>query len=128
VLPAGTVLTPHIVEFNRLAASLGFEKASSTRDRIYQAVRLAEKRNVVVVLKGRYTLITNGTEPHVFNTTGNPGMATAGSGDVLTGMILGLLAQGIEPYKAAVAAVYLHGQAGDRAMAAYTATDLIDFF
>lgn len=140
VLPAGTVLTPHAVEFNRLAASLGFEKASSTRDRIYQAVRLAEKRNVVVVLKGRYTLITNGTEPHVFNTTGNPGMATAGSGDVLTGMVLGLLAQGIDPSKAAVAAVYLHGQAGDRAMAAvlqgsqteygvaaYTATDLIDF-
>ena len=126
VLPVGTVLTPHTVEFNRLAASLGFEKASSTRDRIYQAVRLAEKRNVLVVLKGRYTLITNGTEPHVFNTTGNPGMATAGSGDVLTGMVLGLLAQGIDPFKAAMAAVYLHGQAGDRAMAAYTATDLID--
>lgn len=139
LLPSGTVLTPHTVEFDRLAASLGFERAVCTRDRIYQAVTMAEKNNVVVVLKGRYTLITNGQEPHLFNTTGNPGMATAGSGDVLTGMLLGLLAQGIAPYQAAVTAVYLHGQAGDRALAAfslgqtgisaesYTAADLIRF-
>jgi NAD(P)H-hydrate epimerase len=128
VLPKGTVLTPHAGEFDRLVSALGWEKAPCSHDRIFQAIALAKKWNVVVVLKGRYTLITNGDEPHLLNTTGNPGMATAGSGDVLTGIILGLLAQGIPAYHAAAAGVFLHGQAGDRAagMSAHiTATDII---
>ena len=97
-----------------------------------QAVRMARERNIVIVLKGRYTLTATPEEPHWFNPTGNPGMATAGSGDVLTGIILGLLAQGYDSQTAAVLGVYLHGMAGDNAVSSRQHThllagDIIDF-
>ena len=78
---------------------------------------MAVKHKIIVVLKGRYTLIATQNGPHWFNPDGNPAMATAGSGDVLTGIILGLLAQGYEPRTAAVLGVWLHARAGDRAAA-----------
>ncbi|HPV87953.1 MAG TPA: NAD(P)H-hydrate dehydratase, partial [Bacteroidales bacterium] len=82
------------------------------------AVGIAGEHNLVIVLKGRYTLTATPEGPHWFNPTGNSGMATAGSGDVLTGVILGLLSQGYEPVHAAVLGAYLHGNAGDRATVA----------
>ena len=132
LIPAGTVITPHPGEFDRIAAVCGESKAKNGQERAMQAVKMARDRNVVVVLKGRYTLIATPGGPHWFNPTGNPGMATAGSGDVLTGIILALLAQGYEPSIAAVLGVYLHGKAGDKAAAsgAHTflmAGDIIDF-
>ncbi|MFA5301871.1 MAG: NAD(P)H-hydrate dehydratase [Bacteroidales bacterium] len=116
LIPAGTVITPHPGEFDRLAAAFGESKAKNGQERAMQAVKMARERGLVVVLKGRYTLTATPSGPHWFNTTGNPGMATAGSGDVLTGIILGLLAQGYEPSLAAVLGVYLHGKAGDKAI------------
>jgi NAD(P)H-hydrate epimerase len=76
----------------------------------------AERHNVYVVLKGAYTGIAAPDGRYWFNTTGNPGMATGGSGDVLTGLITGLLAQGLEPLEAALTGVYIHGLAGDKAV------------
>ncbi len=114
-IPRGTVLTPHPKEFDRLAGAAGMPAAGSGYDRAMQAVEFSRRYGVVVLLKGHYSLIATPDGPHWFNTTGNPGMATAGSGDVLTGIILGLLAQGYMPENAAVAGAYLHGQAGDRA-------------
>src|SRR5207302_9599596 len=87
--------------------------------------------NLVVVLKGHGTIVTDGRR--VFrNTTGNPGMATGGSGDVLTGLIAALLGQGLEPFAAAQLGVYVHGRAGDLARADFgevglIASDLLDF-
>jgi len=131
MIPAGTVITPHPGEFDRLAAAYGESKAKNGQERALQAVKMARERNIVVVLKGRYTLIATPEGPHRFNPTGNPGMATAGSGDVLTGIILALLAQSYEPSLAAVLGVYLHGKAGDKAIASgahkfLMAGDLID--
>ena len=80
---------------------------------------------MVVVLKGAYTGIALPDDSYWFNTTGNPGMATGGSGDVLTGMITGLLAQGLNPGDAALAGVYLHGLAGDLAVEALSEEALI---
>lgn len=102
---APTVLTPHDGEFMRLA-DLG-------TDRQLAAAGLAKELGCVVVLKGHETLITDAHSCYR-NTTGNPGMAVGGSGDVLAGILASLLGQGIEPVKAAAAAVWLHGAAGDR--------------
>jgi NAD(P)H-hydrate epimerase len=76
-------------------------------------MEFSRKHNLIVVLKGAYTSVSEPDGNVWFNSTGNPGMATAGSGDVLTGMILSLLAQGLVPVNAAIAGVYLHGLAGD---------------
>jgi NAD(P)H-hydrate epimerase len=100
-----TVLTPHDGEFIRLAGALG-------ADRLGAASALARELETIVVLKGHETLITDG-EISYRNRTGNPGMAVGGSGDVLAGMIVSLLGQGIVPIEAAAAAVWLHGAAGD---------------
>jgi hydroxyethylthiazole kinase-like uncharacterized protein yjeF len=110
LLPENTILTPHPREFDRLAgeSSGGYERHLKQRE-------FAAKYRVIVVLKGAYTGIAFPDGSYRFNTTGNPGMATGGSGDVLTGLITGLLAQGIAPGDAAVAGVYLHGLAGDLA-------------
>jgi len=107
-LPAGSILTPHPKEFERLVGKWDndFEKLEKQRD-------FAKRHNLYVVLKGAHTSISTPDGKCYFNSTGNPGMATAGSGDVLTGIITGLLAQGYTPGQAAVLGVYLHGLAGD---------------
>jgi len=120
------ILTPHPGEFMRL---LGEKLPPEQREA--QAVVLAQRWRVVLVLKGHRTLVTDG---HGFahNTTGNPGMATGGSGDVLTGLVTALACQGLTPLEAAHLGVHVHGLAGDLAAAelgqvSLTATDLIRF-
>ncbi len=108
VLPEKTVLTPHLKEFERMAG-----KSENGYMRLEKQIRFSAKYNCVVVLKSALTSVSTPDGRVSFNSTGNPGMATAGSGDVLTGMILALLAQGYSPENAAVIAVYLHGLAGD---------------
>jgi hydroxyethylthiazole kinase-like uncharacterized protein yjeF len=108
LLTPGTVITPHPKEFERLAG-----KTSSGYERLQRQIEFSAKHNCIVVLKGANTSISVPDGRVWFNSTGNPGMATAGSGDLLTGMILSLLAQGYNPENSAVIAVYLHGLAGD---------------
>ena len=107
-LPAKTILTPHPKEFERLVG-----KTSTSFERLEKQRELATKYNLVVIVKGTHTTVAMPNGTIFFNTTGNPGMATAGSGDVLTGIILSLLAQRYSPEEAAVLGVYLHGLAGD---------------
>ncbi len=102
------ILTPHPKEFERL-----FGKTSNDFERKELALQKAKHLNCVIVLKGHHTFIACANGNAYFNSTGNPGMATAGSGDVLTGMLTGLLAQGYSAEEAAVLGVYLHGLAGD---------------
>lgn len=106
------ILTPHGGEMARL---LGRTVREVQADRLGAARRAAREWEAYVVLKGAGTIIAAPDGEAFINPTGNPGMATGGSGDVLTGVIAGLLAQGLEPLAAAVAGVYLHGSAGDRA-------------
>lgn len=126
---AETVLTPHPGELGRL---LGMSTSEVQDDRIAAARRAAVEAEAVVVLKGHRTLVaTPGGEVHV-NTTGNPGMASGGTGDVLTGLIAGLSAQGLGALDAARLGVYLHGLAGDLAAArtgetALAAGDLLTY-
>jgi ADP-dependent NAD(P)H-hydrate dehydratase len=105
------VMTPHPGEFARLS---GLEVTAIQKRRQQVAGLFAAEHGVVLVLKGHGTIVTDGRRVYV-NTTGNPGMATAGSGDVLTGVIAALLAQHLEPFAAAQLGVYLHGLAGDLA-------------
>jgi len=107
-IPAGSILTPHPREFERL-----FGETDNEFDRVALALQKAKELNCIIVLKGQYTLIATPDGKGFFNSTGNPGMATAGSGDVLTGVITGLLAQGYNSKDAAILGVYLHGLAGD---------------
>ncbi len=107
-----TILTPHPGEMGRL---LGVTAAEVQADRTGAAVRCARESGCVTVLKGAGTVVAHPDGRWFINPTGNPGMATAGAGDVLTGMIGALLAQGIEPLDAACGAVFLHGRAGDLA-------------
>ena len=100
-----TILTPHDVEFQRLGGTL-------MDDRMESAAMLARDLNSVVLLKGHRTCITDGMSAYR-NTTGNAGMAVGGSGDVLAGMIVSLLGQGIAPLEAAAVGAWLHGSAGD---------------
>ena len=121
------ILTPHPGEFARL---VGEKLEGDARESA--AVDLAGRCEIVVVLKGRHSLITDGTR-RATNTTGNPGMATGGSGDVLTGLIAALICQGLAPFEAAQLAVHLHGLAGDRAAAelgevSTIAADLLQYF
>lgn len=109
-LPANSILTPHPKEFERLAG-----KWTTDEERLAKQKQLAIKNGVIVVLKGANTSICLPDGSVYFNSTGNPGMATGGSGDVLTGIITGLVAQGYDPDKAAITGVYLHGMAGDLA-------------
>jgi NAD(P)H-hydrate epimerase len=109
--PGPRVLTPHPGEFARL---IGSNIASVQADRQGQAVRFAAKHGVVLLLKGQGTIVTDGRRMYR-NTTGNPGMATGGTGDVLTGLIAALLGQGLEPFAAAQLGAWWHGQAGDLA-------------
>ncbi len=107
-LPKGSVLTPHPGEFARLAGN-----TSNSFDRLEKVRELCIKYSLNMVLKGAYTLVCSPLGNCYFNTTGNPGMATGGSGDVLTGLITGLLAQGYFPTEACILGVYLHGLSGD---------------
>jgi NAD(P)H-hydrate epimerase len=109
-----TLLTPHAGEFCRMT---GVDVRELERDRVAALRTWADRLRCAILLKGSPTLVA---EPggHVwFNTSGNPGMATAGSGDVLTGVAATLLAQGVAPADAGWAAAFLHGDAGDRAAA-----------
>ena len=107
-LPPGSILTPHPKEFERLAGktSDSFERMELLRD-------FCTRMKVFVVLKGAFTITCTPAGNCFFNPTGNPGMATAGSGDVLTGILAGLLAQSYFPVDACLLGVYLHGLAGD---------------
>ncbi|MEF2966303.1 NAD(P)H-hydrate dehydratase [Paenibacillus sp. M1] len=111
---AATVLTPHPGEMARLT---GLSTAEVQRDRLGVARRFAEAHGVTLVLKGARTVVAAPDGRVYVNVTGHPGMATGGSGDVLTGLIAGLLAQGLDGVQAAALGVYLHGLAGERAAA-----------
>jgi NAD(P)H-hydrate epimerase len=127
--PAGPrILTPHPGEFRRL---IGDRIEGGIDDLEEQAVRIAQRHGVVMVLKGHRTLITDGRRL-AHNTTGNPGMSTGGSGDVLTGVITALVCQGLPMFEAAQLGVHVHGLAGDLAAAqlgqvSMTAKDLLRF-
>jgi ADP-dependent NAD(P)H-hydrate dehydratase / NAD(P)H-hydrate epimerase len=108
LLHSGIVLTPHPKEFERLAGT-----AENGFDRLKMQVGFSLEHNCVVVLKGAFTSVSTPGGKVMFNSTGNPGMATAGSGDVLTGIILSLLSQGYSAENAASTGVFLHGVAGD---------------
>jgi hydroxyethylthiazole kinase-like uncharacterized protein yjeF len=108
LLPENCILTPHPKEFERL-----FGKFSDSYTRLTAQINFSLKNKCTVVLKGAYTCITTPEGNVWFNSTGNPGMATGGSGDVLTGLILGLLAQGYNTTEAAITGVFVHGMAGD---------------
>ncbi|MGM9702781.1 MAG: NAD(P)H-hydrate dehydratase [Prevotella sp.] len=107
-LPAGTIMTPHIGEFERLEGS-----SSDSYERLAKAMILAERQQAYIVLKGHNTAIITPGGRVTFCPTGNSGMATAGSGDVLTGIITALLARGYKPLDACMVGTYLHGLAGD---------------
>jgi hydroxyethylthiazole kinase-like uncharacterized protein yjeF len=124
---APRVLTPHPGEAARL---LGRPAAELQKDREAAAVELAKRFLAVAVLKGHRTLISDGAKTAV-NRTGNPGMATGGTGDVLAGVIGALIGQGLSPFDAAVYGVHVHGKAGDLARTrvgevSMMATDLLD--
>jgi hydroxyethylthiazole kinase-like uncharacterized protein yjeF len=110
---AELVMTPHPGEFERLAKPLGItECPTDPASRPDAAAKLAKAHHSVVLLKGRHTVVTDGQRLYV-NQTGNPALATAGSGDVLTGLIASLIGQGLPAFDAAVLGAHLHGQAGD---------------
>lgn len=112
LLPPRTILTPHVREFERIAGKTGNSYLQMKRQSEFAA-----NYNCIVVLKGAHTSIATPQGKIYFNSTGNPGMATGGSGDVLTGMILALLSRGYSAEEAAVIGVFLHGLAGDIAAA-----------
>ncbi len=121
------ILTPHPGEFARL---VGADRVP-VEQRERMAIDLARRSKAVVVLKGHHTLITDG-DRWARNVTGNPGMATGGTGDVLTGLVTSLVCQGLAPFEAAQLGVYLHGLAGDLAVdrlgqESMTASDLVRF-
>ncbi len=125
---APLVLTPHPGEFARLTGHPVPDGEGERRD---QAVGFARRFGCVLLLKGAGTLVSDGVRLYR-NTTGNPGMATGGSGDVLTGIIVALVGQGLNAFDATVLGAWVHGRAGDLAAArlgqtALTAADLIDF-
>jgi NAD(P)H-hydrate epimerase len=115
LVTAFSILTPHPGEFDRL-----FGSSANDFDRMQLARQKAKALQVIIVLKGHRTLIAMPGGNCFFNCTGNPGMATGGSGDVLTGVLTGLLAQQYPPEQAALLGVYLHGLAGDYAANKHT--------
>jgi NAD(P)H-hydrate epimerase len=125
-LPEGSILTPHPGEFERL-----FGKTANAYERWKLQVEMSIKMQVYISLKGAYTCLATPDGISWFNSTGNPGMATGGSGDVLTGLISGLLANHHTPLQAALLGMWLHGKAGDMASEntgedALTAGDLVE--
>jgi ADP-dependent NAD(P)H-hydrate dehydratase len=125
---AARILTPHPGEFGRLTQTTGRDPRDEAEARARQ---LAASAGLVIVLKGHKTLITDGSRS-TWNSTGNPGMATGGTGDVLTGIITALLGQGLDAFEAAQLGVYVHGLAGDLAaedlgQVSLIARDLIEY-
>jgi len=125
-LKLNTIITPHPKEFERL-----FGKFDTTEDRLEFMQTFSKETGVIIVLKGADTCISQPNGELVFSNNGNPGMATGGSGDVLTGIITGLLAQGYSAENAARIGVYVHAVAGDFAKdrkgeTALIASDIID--
>ena len=126
-LPKGIILTPHPKELERMEG-----QCSDSYERLTKARQLAERLQGYVILKGHYTAVCMPDGHIAFNTTGNAGMATAGSGDVLTGILLGLLARGYKQSEACMLGVYLHGLAGDLAARelgeeSLMASDIVDY-
>ena len=126
LLPENSVLTPHPKEFERLAG-----KWKNDYDKLDKLKAISKKYKLIVVLKGAYTVIVDQGKLF-FNSTGNPALATAGSGDVLTGIITGLIAQHYTPINAAILGVYLHGKTAELAMESmvyetFTASHCIDY-
>jgi NAD(P)H-hydrate epimerase len=126
-LPKNTILTPHVKEFERM-----FGECQNDWERSEKASAKAVELGVIIVLKGAHSCIAAPDGKRYFNTTGNPGMATGGSGDVLAGMLTSLIAQGYPPLEATIFGVYLHGLAGDlvaksKSQEAMSAGDIVDF-
>lgn len=126
LIPKGSILSPHLGEFKRLVGEW-----DDPFDRLSKQKELSKKYELVIILKGRHTSITDHCGHTYFNATGNPGMATAGSGDVLTGILTSFLAQGYSPIDAALNGVFIHGLAGDYAADAFgeecmLASDIIE--
>ena len=126
-IPENSILTPHPKEFDRL-----FGLCQNSQERMLKAIEKAKELSCIMVLKGHHTLIATSEGEVWFNTTGNAGMATGGSGDVLTGIITSLLAQGYVPKDAALLGVWLHGKSGDIASKRYgqealVASHIIEF-
>ncbi|REG88106.1 NAD(P)H-hydrate dehydratase [Winogradskyella sediminis] len=119
LLPEQTVLTPHLKELERIIGTW-----SDDFEMLEKVKAFSEKYNVIVLIKGAHSITVNKNKMYI-NTTGNPGMATAGSGDVLTGMISGLIAQGYTPLAATIFAVYLHGKSADISLEDYGYQSLI---
>ena len=107
-IPPNSILTPHPKEFERL-----FGPTKDNFDLLTQQQQISKERSLFIILKGKFTKISTPDGHVYFNSTGNPGMATAGTGDVLTGMVTGFLAQNYSPLNACLLAVYIHGLAGD---------------
>lgn len=110
-IPKGSILTPHNSEFDRL-----FGEHFSDEDRLKKAIDMSRHYEITIVLKGRYTKTVRPDGKVYINSTGNPGLATAGSGDVLTGVIAAFIAQGYSPDWSVALGVYVHGLAGDIAV------------
>ncbi len=119
-LPKNSILTPHPKEFARL-----FGENTNTMIQVDHARIQAMRYGINIVLKNHYTTVISSEGECWYNLTGNPGMATAGSGDVLTGIIAGLMAQGYEPIQAALMGVYIHGRAGDLAAAVHSMESMV---
>ena len=110
-LPSYSIMTPHIREFDRL-----FGESANNYERLRKGIEAAQKHTLIVIIKGANTAICTPSGYVLFNTSGNPGMATGGCGDVLTGILLSLLAQNYRPEQASVLGVYIHGMAADIAL------------
>lgn len=127
LVPKGSILTPHPKEFERLVGAW-----ANDFQRLEKQKELAAQLQSIIVLKGAFTSVVDEKGTTYFNPTGNPGMATGGSGDVLTGILVGLMAQGSSSIDSAILGVYLHGLAGDLAayevgMDSLMASDLIKY-
>jgi NAD(P)H-hydrate epimerase len=125
---APVILTPHPGEMARITGK-DIQEIQGNRKDI--AIKFANEYNIIMVLKGRETVVANASGEVYVNQTGNPGMATGGTGDVLTGIIAGFIGQGVEPFTASSLAVYFHGLAGDLAagekgVLSLIATDLLN--
>jgi NAD(P)H-hydrate epimerase len=126
-IPKNSILTPHIGEFQRLCG-----KWRNDEEKIEKAAKFAFKKGVFLLLKGANSMIFSPEKEIFINSTGNAGMAKAGSGDVLTGLITGLCARGYSPKEAVIAGAFFHGKSGDKATQtfgyeSYNSKNLIDF-